>query len=217
MAVKKRNKTLRISLLILLVIFLITVRLVENIGEDRSPDDRFIVTKVVDGDTVELKGGDILRLLSIDTPEKGEPLYDRATSFLKRLSLGKVAKIEYAQTRRDRYGRLLGYLYIDSIFVNKAIIDSGLGYLYLFKDNDAKRSETTLMLKSQQTAIDSKIGLWSLKKNAEEYYINLLGSYRLHRPDCRSIKKLVEGKYQKFAIREDGLKLGLSPCRNCRP
>ena len=213
----RSKKILRYSLLILLVIFLVTIRFVEDIGFDKKPDDRFTISKVIDGDTAELLGGDKLRLLSIDTPEKGDLFFGEAKDFLSDLTLGKTAKIEYAQTRRDRYGRLLGYLYVDSTFVNKLILENGLGYLYLFKDTEINRDETKLLLKAQQLAIDSKIGIWSIKKESEKYYVNTEGSFRLHRPGCRSLRNLREGHYRKFAIREEAFKEGLSPCRNCQP
>jgi hypothetical protein len=211
------KKILRYFLLFLFVVFLITIRFVEEIGFDKKPDDRFIISKVIDGDTVELAGGDKLRLLSIDTPEKGSLFHDDAKQFLYELVLGKTAKIEYAKTRRDRYGRLLGYLYVDSIFVNKTILDNGLGYLYLFKDSELNRDETKSLLKAQQFAIDNKAGIWSIKKESEDYYINTEGSFRLHRPGCRSLSNLREGHYRKFEYREEAFKEGLSPCRNCQP
>ena len=139
----KKNKTLsRILTLVIFIVIILMVRLYEDIGEDIAPDDRFLVVKVIDGDTVELKGGDRLRLLAIDTPEKDEPFYNEAKSFLAKMALNRNVRITYNRTRRDRYGRLLGYVYIDSIFVNEAIIRKGLGCLYLFQDNERNLSET---------------------------------------------------------------------------
>lgn len=214
---KRSYKILKYTILFLFIIFLITIRFVEDIGYDRKPDDRFIISKIIDGDTVELMGGDKLRLLSIDTPEKGSLFHDDAKNFLSNLTIGKTAKIEFARTRRDRYGRLLGYLYIDSIFINKSILDNGLGYLYLFKDNELNTKEIKQLLSAQQKAIDKKLGIWSIEKKPEDYYINIEGSLRLHRPGCRSLQRLKEGHYHTIKNRLEGFKQGLSPCRNCQP
>lgn len=214
---KRTKKILRYVLIILFVIFLITIRFFEEIGFDKKPEDRFIISKVIDGDTVELMGGNRLRLLSLDTPEKGNLYHDDAKEFLSNLTLGKTAKIEFADTRRDRYGRLLGYLYVDSIFINKIIIENGLGYLYLFKDNELDRKQIKQLLVAQQNAIDKKIGIWSIDKEAEDYYVNTEGSFRFHRPGCRSLHNLKENHYQKIENRLDGFRQGLSPCRNCQP
>lgn len=215
---KRNRKTVyRWAFVALLVVLILAVRLVEDIGLDRKPSDRFTVKAVIDGDTIELAGGDKLRLLSIDTPERGEPFYDEACGFLAELALGKTARIEYANVRRDRYGRLLGYLYIDTVFVNEAILAQGLGNLYLFKDTDQNRKETGLLLAAQREAIAAGRGVWSLPKNPEDYYIASVNSFRFHRPGCGSISKLKPANARILQAREEALMEGLSPCRNCQP
>ena len=214
---KKKKRVIRWTLVLILALFILTIRLVEDIGLDKKPSDRFLVVAVVDGDTMELTGGDKLRLLSIDTPEEGEPYYVEAKELLSQLALGRVGRIEFAELRRDRYGRLLGYLYIDSLFVNEAIVDNGLANLYLFRDNDVHRPQTRLLLAAQRRAMDARRGIWSIERQPEEYYIAIDNSFRLHRPGCRSVAKVEEGRYRKFKTREEGLREGLSPCRNCKP
>jgi len=204
-------------IILLLVALIVAFRLVEQIGFDRKPSDRFIVKKIKDGDSVELLGGDRLRLLSVDAPEEGQLFYDEACQFLAGLTLGKAARIEFAGRRRDRYGRLLGYLYIDSIFVNKAILENGLGYLYLFKDTELDRPETEELFRAQRAAMQKGIGLWSVERAQEDYYIAAQGSFRFHRPGCRSVKGLQPGRYRTFNTREEALYEGLSPCRRCKP
>lgn len=204
-------------LIIVLATLILVFRLVEDIDPDRGLGDRFVVSRILDGDTMELLGGDRLRLLALDTPEKGEAFYNEATELIARFSLDRTARVEYAHKRRDKYGRLLGYLYIDTLFINKMLIDSGLGYVYLFSDNDLKSDQVRLMIEAQRSAIKRKVGLWSLPHAPEERYINKIGSFRLHRPNCRSLGKLVEGRYRVFSTREEGLATGLSPCRNCKP
>lgn len=214
---RSRKTIYRWMLLAVLVVLILTVRLVEDIGLDRKPSDRFIVKAVIDGDTIELTGGDKLRLLSIDTPEKGEPFYEEACHFLADLALGKTARIEYANVRRDRYGRLLGYLYIDTVFVNEAILARGLGNLYLFKDTDQGRAETGQLLAAQREALGAKRGVWSVVRNPEDYYVASVNSYRFHRPGCGSIGKLKPANTRILTTREEALTEGLSPCRNCEP
>ena len=213
----RQRKIFSWILVAVLAVLILTIRLYEEIGPDRKPTDRFIVNKVIDGDTVELLGGDKLRLLSIDTPERGDPLYEEARSFLSNLTLGRTAEIRFANRRRDRYGRLLGYLYIDSLFVNRAILENGLGYLYLFKDTDLHRSETGQLLAAQRRAMTARVGLWSLPREPEDYYLASPNSFRLHRPGCGSLNGRPESNYRRFSTREEGLFEGLSPCRNCCP
>jgi micrococcal nuclease len=214
---RRKRRWFSIIFVIVVALLVLVLRLVEEIGPEKGPNDRFIVTRVLDGDTMELQGGDRLRLLAIDTPEKDEPLCDEATEFLARKALGQVAEVEFANQRRDRYGRLLGYLYIDTLFVNKTIIDSGYGYLYLFADNELNSDQVRTLLDAQRSAIERRVGLWSLPHEPEERYINKEGSFRLHRPSCRSLGELKPGHYREFRTREEGLATGLSPCRNCKP
>ena len=214
---RRKRRWFSIIFVIVVALLVLVLRLVEEIGPEKGPDDRFVVKRVFDGDTMELQGGDRLRLLAIDTPEKSEPLCDEATEFLTRKALGQVAEVRYANQRRDRYGRLLGYLYIDTLFVNKVIIDSGYGCLYLFDDNDPNSDQVRTMLDAQRSAIERRVGIWALPHEPEERYINTEGSFRLHRPGCRSLAELRPGHYQEFRTREEGLATGLSPCRNCKP
>ncbi|MFH1372704.1 MAG: thermonuclease family protein [bacterium] len=215
---RRRLRTaVRWLLLLLLVVVIVAFRFAEEIGFDRRPSDRFVVAKIEDGDTVELLGGDRLRLLSVDTPEKGQPLYDEACRFLSDLTLGQQARIEFAGRRRDKYGRLLGYLYIDSLFINKAILDSGLGYLYLFKDTELNRPETKELLTAQRNAMQKGVGLWAIERSPEDYYVARAGSFRFHRPGCRSLRDLKPDRYHTYVSRNDALREGLSPCRRCRP
>lgn len=215
---KRRRRLWSFLVIVLLAVVVVSYRLTERVGPEKRPGDRFTVKRVIDGDTVELLGGDKLRLLSIDTPEKGEKLHDEAMYLLAALAQGKSGRLEFAKTRRDRYGRLLGYLYVDdTLLVNKTILDSGLAYLYLFEDTDLQRPEVKRMLESQRGAIARHAGLWSFTRVPEEYYVATERSFRLHRPSCKSVDNLKPGHYRKFATREEGLGEGLSPCRNCKP
>lgn len=216
MSRKSKRKTRYITL-VLVLLFLVLIRFVTEIGEDQQPDSRFLVMKIIDGDTVELKGGDKLRLLSIDTPEKDQPYYEIAKQFVRRVALNEVAQIKYAHTRRDKYGRLLGYLFIDTLNVNQQLLDSGYANVYLFKDNELNNQETKILLDAQKRAIEKKLGIWSLEKRSEEFYLRSPGSFRLHRPGCRSLDLEHMERYQKFDDRLEAYKLGLSPCRNCQP
>ena len=216
---QKKRRTYKKALIMLVAIFLILIfRLVEYIGYDKAPGDRFVIMRVIDGDTVELAGGDRLRLLGIDTPEKGELYYDSAAMFLESLVLGQKSRIEYADKRRDRYGRLLGFVYVeDTIFVNRRILSAGLGYLYLVKDQELSRPRFKELLVSQRQAVGSKIGLWGIDRDYEDRYIASKLSLRFHRPGCSSASRIKQSNIRTFENMQEPLYEGLSPCRICRP
>jgi len=82
-----------------------------------------IVTKVVDGDTLDINGTRI-RLAIVDTPERGQPGYDKAKNFVESLCLGKKGELDVdsGQRRGDRYGREVGVVYCDGVNVNAKIM-----------------------------------------------------------------------------------------------
>ena len=201
----------------LFVVFLLLVRFVSEIGLDTAPADRFKVIDIIDGDTVELKGGDRLRLAGIDCPERDEPYYEQAKDCLAELAKGRSVDIVFPERRRDGHGRLLGYVYVDSLFVNAEMVRMGLGYVYLFRDNLADEARVTDLLASQNEAIETGRGLWSLKRHEEPYYLARKGALRFHRPTCRSVRNLSDDELIRFDSRLDAFRQGYSPCRNCRP
>lgn len=84
------------------------------------------VTRVVDGDTVELSDGETVRIAGIDTPERGECGYDEATVNMGLLALGKQVTLGASDEDRDRYGRLLRYVDVGKVDVGLRQIEDGL-------------------------------------------------------------------------------------------
>ena len=85
----------------------------------------FKVIQVIDGDTVVIEGNHHVRYIGIDAPEKGEFCYLEATQANKKLVEGKKVKVEKDTSERDKYGRLLYYVYVDNIFVNAEVVRLG--------------------------------------------------------------------------------------------
>lgn len=102
------------------------------------------VSRVIDGDTIELGSGEKIRLICINTPEKNELGYENATEFLKSLVLNKQVRLETDKTDKDKYKRLLRYIYViqdnKEIFVNKEIVQKGYGVIYRY-DIDIKKCD----------------------------------------------------------------------------
>ncbi len=83
-----------------------------------------LVTRVIDGDTIELENGELVRYIGIDAPETRrrvgdqwvedpEPFGQEATEMNRRWVEGRRVRLEYDVERRDRHGRLLAYVYVD--------------------------------------------------------------------------------------------------------
>ncbi len=199
------------------ILFFLLIRYVPEIGRDKSPADRFLVAGIIDGDTIELSGGDKLRLLGIDSPERGDPLYDSATAILTSLALNKTVRVTYSKRRRDGYGRILGYLFIDTVCINEAVLKSGMANVYLFNDNLGDSIRIRRLLNAQKEAMANKRGIWSRPVFEEPFYLVIKGQLRFHRPDCGSVKNKSKSDIIRISSRFDAFNEGYSPCRNCRP
>lgn len=94
--------------------------------QPRPAPRTFLVTRVVDGDTLELGNGETVRLVGIDTPEVGRCGYDRASVALGHLVTGRQVRLTISDENRDRYGRLLRYVDVGGIDAGLRQIRSGL-------------------------------------------------------------------------------------------
>jgi endonuclease YncB( thermonuclease family) len=124
------------------------------------------VTRVIDGDTIEVSIGGALyrvRYIGIDTPETVAP--DRpvgcygpeASAANKALVEGKTVTLEKDVSDVDQYGRLLRYVYVGSTFVNAELVRQGYAHAYTYPP-DVKH--TPYLLGLQQEARDAHRGLW---------------------------------------------------------
>ncbi len=93
---------------------------------ERSAPPTYLVTRVVDGDTLELGNGETVRMVGIDTPEVGECGFEQASANLSSLTLGKQVRLTRSDEDRDRYGRLLRYVDAGEVDAGLRLIRNGL-------------------------------------------------------------------------------------------
>ncbi len=133
------NRKRGIFFLVILVLIFFAVNygfLNEKITGFAEESDTGIVERVVDGDTAIINGNST-RLLGVNTPERGEKYYQEAKSFLEMVALNKTVKLVYGGERRDRYGRVLAYIFIDGKSVNKELVDEGYANFYFPSGKDS--------------------------------------------------------------------------------
>ena len=97
------------------------------------------VIRVIDGDTVDIvlsRERQRVRYIGINTPERNEPCYEQATQANIDLVLGKTVRLVKDKSDTDRYGRLLRYLFVDDIFINKVLVEQGHAEAVLYKPDD---------------------------------------------------------------------------------
>ena len=130
---------------------------------------QYEVIRVIDGDTVELKNVEGLRYNDIDTPETVHPnkpveCYGlQATAKNKELVEGEIILVELGNPTKDRYGRLLGYVYIDDLFVNAELVRGGYAEVNSYGNPGSKLSN---LLDIEKNAKKSMKGLWGACLNS---------------------------------------------------
>ena len=92
-----------------------------------SDSDPFIVanvTRVIDGDTIEIEGGERIRFAIVNTPEKWEEGWKEAKDYTTERCLGKTAVIDIDNNQDRTYGRLVGLVYcgVEGYFINLELL-----------------------------------------------------------------------------------------------
>ena len=128
------------------------------------------VVRVVDGDTliIDYNGTEErVRLIGVDTPESVHPDKEKntefgttASNFSKDLLTDKYVKIELDVQERDQYGRLLAYIYLDDVMVNKLLLQEGYAKVATYPPNVKYVDDFTAI---QEEARNNKKGLWGLE------------------------------------------------------
>lgn len=128
----------------------------------------YTVTETIDGDTIKVKMGDkieTIRFIGVDTPETHDPRKPvqcygpEASAFTKQLLLHKQVRLEADpnDSDRDKYGRLLRYIYVGDTLINQELIKQGYGFAYVVFPFTRK----TDFVETENSARAQGVGLWS--------------------------------------------------------
>ena len=138
------------------VLFLVIVLTILFLACSEAPDEARVID-VIDGDTIQIDNGQIVRYIGINAPEKGDYGYSRATEKNEELVLGKMISLEKDISDKDKYGRLLRYVYTDGIFVNSEMVRSGYA---LSKSYPPDTKYQVFLEAVESEAILNKNGIW---------------------------------------------------------
>lgn len=134
----------------------VTIQVIEP---ETSTPDRAYVSRVVDGDTIELENGEKVRFVGINTPEKWEFYYEEATQGLRDLVENTTVDLERDVSDRDKYGRLLRYVYLkNGTLVNAVMVDKGFAKAYHYPPDTGQYE---LFLNLEEQAKSEGIGIWN--------------------------------------------------------
>lgn len=126
------------------------------------------VLRVIDGDTIEVllnEKKEKIRVIGINTPEVVDPrkavecFGKEASSFAKQILEGQTVILEsdLSQQERDKYGRLLRYIFVNNIDFGKRMIAEGYAYEYTY---DSPYKYQLEYKNAESEASEQKLGLW---------------------------------------------------------
>ncbi len=127
----------------------------------RSLSTKEKVKRVIDGDTIELINGQIVRYVGVNAPNNGEPLEEEATEANTKFVSGKTVTLEYDTYTSDRFGRVLAYPIVNGKNVVVELAKKGLVKVTIYEDRRKLKYQDEL-LKAQEEAKKKKVGLWSI-------------------------------------------------------
>ena len=125
------------------------------------------VVRVVDGDTITVRLGErveSVRYIGVNTPElarngrEEQPGARQAHAANRRLVEGKHVRLELDVQSRDRYGRLLAYVWIADTMINAELLRLGMAQVMTVPPNIRHRDHFRTL---ERTARQSRKGLWA--------------------------------------------------------
>ena len=168
---KREKRTLIILLIFLLfLLFIMNYTFLDNLVENSLLNrESFVVERIIDGDTI-VANGEYIRLLGINSPEKGEKYYDEAKQYLENLLINKTIQLEYGKEQRDKYGRILAYIYDGDTLINQKLILNGYANIYFPSGKD---NYYGLFLNSWRECIKNNQNLCEKSTSVEAHCIEI--------------------------------------------
>ncbi|MBU7048196.1 MAG: thermonuclease family protein [Theionarchaea archaeon] len=119
-------------------------------------EDTLLCTEIIDGDTFKLETGETVRLIGIDAPELSQPGDEKSREYFTHLILNKGVTLEKGYEDRDKYNRLLRFIYIDDVCINEEMIRQGYAEARYLTDSIREH-----YIQLEIEAETAKAGLWS--------------------------------------------------------
>jgi|SRR3990167_7815658 len=118
------------------------------------------VKRVVDGDTVVLGNGSIVRYVGITAPENNDAFEKESSEENKKLVEGKIVSLEYDNYKGDKFGRILAYVIVDGKNISIELARKGLAQVVIYQHKKPFIYQDQL-LKAQTEARKNRRGIWS--------------------------------------------------------
>lgn len=163
------SKPIKLIIIGLLLFFLAALVSIRE-TRDNQPKDTYSVKNVIDGDTIEIERygkAEKVRMIGIDTPETLDPrkpvqcFGKEASDKSKDLLSGGRVRLEFDPIvgQKDKYNRLLAYVWSNNELVNLKLIKEGYASEYTYRSQAYKYQNE--FKNAQTVAKESSVGLWS--------------------------------------------------------
>lgn len=151
---RKENVVLLITLI--LVLLILNYPYLDNSLETLLEENKQIrVDRVIDGDTIESNKSSI-RLLGINSPERGEHYYKESKEFLEGEILNESVLLEFVGAKQDKYYRTLAYVHFNGENINAKIVENGLANYYFYSGKDKYSNE---LIEAWDSCLEKQVNL----------------------------------------------------------
>lgn len=203
-----------------------------NKYDDTDCQEEFtgMCTYVTDGDTIEVDGLGKIRMVGVNTPERGVEGYICSKRFVQKLCLNKEVSLDIDDSKNtDRYGRYLAVVIVDGKNLNEMLLKEDLAeimymppsefYPYDWESLSTTGSSYTSSYSSSNSgsASSSSFTAGSTSVSTSGSYIASANSHKFHYPTCRWGKKISQKNKVTFKSRSDAISHGYEPCKVCKP
>jgi endonuclease YncB( thermonuclease family) len=128
-------------------------------SEEKIVEENVFIERVLDGDTLQTSEDVKIRLKGINTPETNMFFYEEAKNFTEELLENRSAVFRFSET--DKYGRELGYVFLEKENVNEKILEEGFGHLYYYGLDEYYEE----LREAESRARESEKGIWKHSEN----------------------------------------------------
>lgn len=167
---RKNKRDIKILIVLIIALFALNYPFLDNLLTNFFDVSREVhVDRIIDGDTLEAENGSV-RLLGINTPERGEFLYEEAKDFLEDILLDENVTLEFIGDRYDKYDRLLAYILLNDTNINVKMVEEGFANYYFYSGKDKYSDE---LLGAWEICIEEEVNLCEKSENPCAECVNI--------------------------------------------
>lgn len=175
-----------------------------------------VCTKVVDGDTIYVEGVGKIRLVGVNTPEKGVTGGATSTAFVKKLCLNKEVSLDVDDSKNhDKYGRTLAVVIVDGKNLNEILLKEGLAEIMFIPPSEFNPHswDSTAQDTPEKVTYNSD----SSSSDSSGDFVGNSNSHKFHKSSCKWAKKIGSSNKVTFSSRDEAINQGYQACKVCSP